>query len=153
MRRPPCHLDQRGRLDVKMTPMIDVIFLLLIFFVCTASFHPPEQILPTRLSLPGSIETQLPPDPDVVDLEKIVIKLLWRNAGGVWRAEWQINEEDYDQLSEVREVLLGIRAIQSDLPVILDVEPDVPMDDVIDLYDLCLEVGLQRVQFAASVDT
>ena len=55
MRRPPYHRDDRGRLDVKMTPMIDVIFLLLIFFVSTASFQAAEETLPTNLSLPGAV--------------------------------------------------------------------------------------------------
>ncbi|MEA1952290.1 MAG: biopolymer transporter ExbD, partial [Planctomycetota bacterium] len=46
MRRPSYHREGRERLDVKMTPMIDVIFLLLIFFVCTASFQMLEEVLP-----------------------------------------------------------------------------------------------------------
>jgi len=102
MRRPTCHRDDRGRLDVKMTPMIDVIFLLLIFFVCTASFDPRarEEILPTRLSLPGTIESDLPIDPEMLDLEEIVVKVLWRDG----RARWQINNRDYDRLGEVRPV-------------------------------------------------
>jgi biopolymer transport protein ExbD len=33
MRRPSIYTDRREPLDVKMTPMIDVVFLLLIFFV------------------------------------------------------------------------------------------------------------------------
>jgi biopolymer transport protein ExbD len=153
MRRPPCHHDQRGRLDVKMTPMIDVIFLLLIFFVCTASFHSPEKVLPTRLSLPGAIHSDVPIDPQQLDLEEIVVEVLWRNVEGRWRAQWQINDRDYTRLAEVRAVLAAVRQLKSDLPVILDVEPDVPMEDVIDVYDLCREVGLERVQFAASAGT
>ncbi|MEO8496389.1 MAG: biopolymer transporter ExbD, partial [Planctomycetota bacterium] len=39
MRRPSIFTERREPLDVKMTPMIDVVFLLLIFFVWTASFH------------------------------------------------------------------------------------------------------------------
>jgi biopolymer transport protein ExbD len=35
---------------LKMTPMIDVIFLLLTFFVLTARFRSPEQFLPILLS-------------------------------------------------------------------------------------------------------
>jgi biopolymer transport protein ExbD len=150
MRRPPCHHQQRGQLDVKMTPMIDVIFLLLIFFVCTASFRSPEKVLPTRLSLPGAVPSDVQPDPDQLDLEKIVVDLLWRNVAGTWRAQWQINDRDYRRLADVRTVLAAVKQVKSDLPVILDVEPNVPMEDVIDLYDLCREVGLGRVQFAAS---
>ena len=153
MRRPPYHRDQRGRLDVKMTPLIDVIFLLLIFFVCTASFNvrAREEVLPTRLSLPGAVPSDLQLDPEQLDLEEIVVEILWRNVGGTWRAQWQINQRDYTGLAEVRAVLAAVKQVKNDLPVILDVEPDVPMDDVIDAYDLCREVGLARIQFAASV--
>jgi len=152
MRRPPYHRDQRGRLDVKMTPMIDVIFLLLIFFVCTASFdvRAREEVLPTRLSLPGVVQSDVQIDPEQLDLEEIVVEILWRDVGGTWRAQWQINQRDYTRLAEVRAVLAAVKQIKIDLPVILDIEPDVPMDDVIDVYDLCREVGLARIQFAAS---
>ena len=134
-----------------MTPMIDVIFLLLIFFVCTASFRPPERVLPTRLSLPGAIKSDQQLDPEVADLEEIVVEVLWRNIGGTGRAQWQINDRDYTSLADVGAVLLQVKELKNDLPVILDVEPDVPMEDVIDVYDLCRKVGLERVQFAASV--
>jgi len=130
-----------------MTPMIDVIFLLLIFFVCTASFQPPEEILPTRLSLPGAIDSQREVDPEIVDLDEIIVKLLWREG----RARWQINNRDYSRLADVRAVLIATSEMKLDLPVILDVDAAVPMEDVIDLYDLCREVGLERIQFAASV--
>jgi len=147
MRLPLTHHQDRGRLDVKMTPMIDVIFLLLIFFVCTASFQPPEEILPTRLSLPGAIDSQREVDPEIVDLDEIIVKLLWREG----RARWQINNRDYSRLADVRAVLIATSEMKLDLPVILDVDAAVPMEDVIDLYDLCREVGLERIQFAASV--
>jgi biopolymer transport protein ExbD len=149
MRRPAYYRDQRGRLDVKMTPMIDVIFLLLIFFVRTASFRAPERVLPTRMSLPGVIDSNVQLDPEVIDLEEIVVKVLWREGS----ARWQINERDYDRLADVAAVLRAAKELKSDLPVILDVEPAVPMENVIDVYDLCRRVGLERVQFAASAAT
>ena len=55
MRTPSYQNDRREGLDVKMTPMIDVVFLLLIFFVATASFQMVEHVLPSSLqALPGS---------------------------------------------------------------------------------------------------
>jgi biopolymer transport protein ExbD len=149
MLRPPYHRDARGRLDVKMTPMIDVIFLLLIFFICTASFRPPEETLPTRMSLPGAVDSRLPVDPELIDLDEIVVKVMWRER----KVAWQINDVDYRTLAEVRDVLEAARQLKPDLPVILDVEPSVPMENVIDVYDVCRQVGLERVQFAASVTT
>ncbi len=130
-----------------MAPMIDVIFLLLIFFVCTASFQPPEQVLPTRLSLPGSIDSEMPPE-ELQDLDEIWIKILWREG----RASWEINNRVYDRLEEIHKLLAAIAQMQGDLPVILDVAPETPMEDVIDVYDLCRQVGLTRIQFAASVE-
>ncbi len=40
------HRHRRRGLGLRMTPMIDVIFLLLTFFVLTAQFDRPEQALP-----------------------------------------------------------------------------------------------------------
>ena len=150
MRRPPYHRDERGRLDVKMTPMIDVIFLLLIFFVSTASFRAPEEILPTNLSLPGTVADAEPIDREWEDLEEIVVRILWRDG----RAAWQINERDLASLGEVRAVLQAAARVKIDLPVILDVEDKhrVPIEDVIDVCDICRQIGLERVQFAASVE-
>ena len=129
-----------------MTPMIDVIFLLLIFFVCTASFQAVEQILPTNLSLPGSIAADVPLDPELEDLDEIVVKILWHDG----RASWRINSRDYVRLLDVRAVLAAAARVKIDLPVILDVDPDVPLERVIDVYDLCRQIGLEKVQFATS---
>ena len=50
MRRPSVFHRDQGALEIKMTPMIDVVFLLLVFFVWTASFHAVEYLLPSSLS-------------------------------------------------------------------------------------------------------
>lgn len=145
MRRPPYHRDGQG-LGATMTPMIDVIFQLLIFFVCTASFQAPEAVLPTNLSLPGGIDSQVQVDPELKDLDEIVVKIHWREN----RAGWEINQRLYGRLEEVRAALAGVAQVKIDLPVILDVEGDVPMEDVIDVYDICRLLGLKKIQFAAS---
>ena len=148
MRRPPYHRDERGRLDVKMTPMIDVIFLLLIFFVCTASFQAAEEVLPANLSLPGTLSTTEPIDQELEDLEEIVVNIFWRDGG----ASWQINQRDLNSLGEVALVLQAAAGVRIDLPVILDADDAVPIGDVIDVWDVCRAIGLERVQFAASPD-
>ncbi len=47
----------RNRADVElaMTPMIDVVFLLLVFFLATASFEKIEQSMPTAI---GQLDSQ-----------------------------------------------------------------------------------------------
>jgi len=51
MRRPSVFAAQRRELEIKMTPMIDVVFLLLVFFIWTSSFHIVENVLPSRLTV------------------------------------------------------------------------------------------------------
>jgi len=131
-----------------MTPMIDVIFLLLIFFVCTASFQVVEEVLPTNLSLPGSAKTEVEIDPLDDDLDEITVTILQRGD----QPTWQVNGRDYDRLEQVRAVLSAAAEIKIDLPVILDVDAEVPIEYVIDAYDLCRQIGLQRIQFAIKSD-
>jgi biopolymer transport protein ExbD len=145
MRRPPYHRDA-ARMEVTMTPMIDVIFQLLIFFVCTASFQAVEEVLPTNLSLPGSIGAAASVDPEVADMDEIVVKVLWTDG----LAHWRINDKDYSRLADVCAVLTSVARVKSDLPVILDVDGSVPLENVIDVYDLCRRIGLVKIQFAAS---
>ena len=140
------HAERRRELTLSMAPMIDVIFLLLIFFVCTASFRPPEQVLPTQVSLPGAEPVDTPPDDEFEDLDDLVVKVLWREA----QPAWELNHRQYGSLGEVRTVLEAAQRVQPGLPVILNVEPEVPIRHVIDVYDLCRLVGLAKVQFAAS---
>jgi len=149
MRAPSRHDNERQPLEVKMTPMIDVIFLLLIFFVTTSSFQPPEEVLPTNMSLPGSTSETVEIDPLEEDLDEIVVKVLWRQGG----PRWEVNQREYQNLDQVGGVLTAVVGFQDDLPVILDVEGVVPMESVIDVYDLCRQIGLQRIQFAAAAGT
>jgi biopolymer transport protein ExbD len=53
------HQSRGGGLGLRMTAMIDVIFLLLIFFVLTAQFSREEQFLPIRLPGPASAAQRL----------------------------------------------------------------------------------------------
>ena len=66
------------------------------------------------------------------------------------RPRWKVNDREYGALEEVGGVLTAVAGFQADLPVILDIEGAVPMENVIDVYDLCRQIGLERIQFAAS---
>jgi len=138
-------LDDRDRMQLRMTPMIDVIFLLLIFFVCTASFQPPEQWLPTLFSLPGSVSEAPPLEEELEELEQVVVYLY--GPGGSPR--WKVNQRPCRTLEELAAALRRLARIDNRIPVILDPEPQVPMGEVIQSYDLARAVGFQRIQFAA----
>ena len=144
MKRP--RRDNSQAMQLQMTPMIDVVFQLLIFFVCTTSFQALEMILPTMLSTQGgSSVAETPVDPELQELEDIVVHI--ESAKGT--VSWKVNEQTYERLAQVRDVLLAVVKVRRDLPVILQVAEEVPLGNVIDVYDLCRIVGFDRIQFAA----
>lgn len=148
MRRPSIYTDRREELDVKMTPMIDVVFLLLIFFVWTASFQMVEYMLPSQLSVAvGSADTDLleTPPPEL-DFDDVVVRI--RQVGGV--AKWTVNDTDIASESQLSELLARIADIRSEAPVIVHPDQDVPLGEVIHVYDIAKQVGFHEVSFATS---
>ncbi len=148
MRRPSPYIDRRGDLEIQMTPMIDVVFLLLVFFLWSASFQIVERVLPSNLSeVVGSRpESTDEPPPPQEDFDKVVIRVQWVNDGPAWR----INDMVAGNLQQVRSRLQAIAGIKRDVPVILHPDPAVPLGHVIDLYDITRLTGFEQIQFAAS---
>ncbi len=134
---------RRGETQLQMTPMIDVVFLLLIFFVCTASFQAIEYVLPSEVVVSGvgdSTAVDVPPD-----LEQLVIDVAPRDSA----IPWKVNDRECRTPEDLRGVLDALVSLAADMPVILDCEPATPLGDAIDTYDLCRSLGFAKVQFAA----
>ncbi|MCH2128935.1 MAG: biopolymer transporter ExbD [Pirellulaceae bacterium] len=148
MKRVLQKTSRRTDVDLAMTPLIDVVFLLLVFFVWTASFQVTEYVLPTELSTTsGSGNEQVTPDLSL-DFEPIVIQLLWRDA----RPAYVVNNTLVDSLDDIEKMLHTIAGIQPDNPVIIDPEPAVPFGHVIQVYDQSRIAGFEQVQFATPED-
>jgi len=138
-----CKAPRAKPVELRMTPIIDVIFLLLIFFVCTANFNPLEEILPMETTLPGSVEVEgMQFDP--VNLDVVLIQISFDH-----RPHWQVEGNQCTSLREVQHILRLIRDINEDIPVIIESADNVPMENVIDVYDVCCLAGLSNIQFAA----
>ena len=148
MRRLSPYMARRSELEIKMTPMIDVVFLLLIFFIATASFQMVEYVLPSNLAeVVGAApaDTQEPPPPED-DFDKVIVRVQWHNGKPTWR----INDLPVSSLEQVHRRLETIVGIQRDAPIILHPDPEVPLGAAIDVYDITRLVGFEKTQFAAS---
>ncbi len=144
--RRRAHRYRMDGLDIKMTPMIDVVFLLLVFFVWTASFGIAERLLPSNLAnLSGTAENS-ETDPEMIDFDVVVVKLELRDE----QPAWTINDREQESLQAVEETLRSVAAIKSDLPVVVDPQPTVPLGHVIDVYDISRRVGFGTVQFTVA---
>lgn len=141
-------IDQRGSgtdLDSAMTPMIDVVFLLLVFFVWTASFQIVEQILPSEVSAQmGNEPSELDEPPPEADFPDNVVTIGWDGVN----PNWTYNEQPMSSLAELRSKLTEISSINASAPVILYPDKVVPLGHVIDVYDISKLSGFSRVSFA-----
>jgi biopolymer transport protein ExbD len=147
MRRPSTFTDRRTPIDLQLTPMIDCVFLLMIYFIWSSSFTIAEQSLPSQLSPQpagsGPSVDQVPEPSE--DFEPLVIRL--RIAGG--RVAWTLRDVPMESLAQLNSALVTAARIKRDAPVILHPDPAVPLGDVIDVYDLARLAGFEKVQFAA----
>jgi biopolymer transport protein ExbD len=130
-----------------MTAMIDVVFLLLIFFVCTASFQAIEMVLPSSLLVSSNATVDVPIEPPQ-DLERIVVEVLATDGGVGWR----VNDQPCSDRVELEELLAAIASVDRSLPVVVDCQDAVPLAEAIAVYDLARSLGLVKVQFAAEAE-
>lgn len=128
-----------------MTPMIDVVFLLLIFFVCASIGQIRESLLPTDLAA-GAIES-----PDIREQPKPFGEVwLFLRTAADGRTEVQVNQggETYSDFARLKRQLVLLAAATTEIPVILDIAPAVPLGDMIRVYDACRAAGFTSINFA-----
>lgn len=126
-----------------MTPMIDVVFLLLIFFVCASSGRLKELLLPTPLAA-ETLENQTLQESGATQ-EKVWIKI------GVTDTEqptFQLNNREISSLEELKLNLEEIGTDFPEIPVILDAGDRVPMEVLLQVYDTCQAVQFEEISFA-----
>ncbi|MEZ6045486.1 MAG: biopolymer transporter ExbD [Planctomycetaceae bacterium] len=129
--------------DQVMTPMIDVVFLLLIFFVCASSGRLKEFLLPTPLSagnVESQVETETPPP-----LDRAWITLDESPEG---LPLVKINNRELNSLEELELSLKELASIDTKMPVVIDAGDEVSMQTVLKIYDLCQAVQFKQISFA-----
>lgn len=130
-----------------MTPMIDVVFLLLVFFVCASIGQKPDTLLPATLS-EGATETdvELPPAAPEEFEPQIVTIGLARDAAN--RLSISLNDRPLSGARELRERLSALAALDPRTQVIMDTSDNVTNQQWIAVYDLCQQLQFQSISFA-----
>ncbi len=151
-RRVQRRLAARQPIELAMTPMIDVVFLLLIFFLATASFQRLELALPGGLASPAAEPlvggAQLDPTLErelLSDVDDVVVRMEYRgeNPAGLW-----LDQQPIESLDALENHLQRVVEIGLDVPVVVDPDPQVRLGETIQVYDLARRVGVSRVFFA-----
>ena len=148
MRIPVSHQHSREHDDSFMTPMIDVVFLLLIFFVCASVGQIRESTLATPLAA-GSVEA-VDPVESPKPLGEVWVRLARRGAGEGAVTTAEVNNLLYDDWDRLRGTLRELASVAPEIPVILDIGQSVPVGDFVDIYDTCRSAGFDNIQFATA---
>ena len=138
-----------------LTPMIDCVFLLLIFFMCSMQFQKTEAL----------IESFLPKDrglgeaPAAIDLREVTVRISGTGEPAdpvvlslAKRVYSQVaGEPDYQELRADLQRLhhTALASGGEKFPVKIAARPEVPFKHVVRVLDICLAVGLEDVTFAA----
>ena len=140
---------RRRRFGLRMTPMIDVIFLLLTFFVLTAKFRTPEQFLPIHLAAAGAAVEHFGP------IEPLIISISGAEGGCLVEigglASVQVEGERYaeglvDFAGKLRNVLSIQKRTASD-PIELRCGEQVRWDELVKIYNVLQAAGISDITF------
>ena len=144
MRMPSMHTGESP--ELKMTPMIDVVFLLLVFFVWTSSFELPEFDLPSAIAEPPAGGSQVSTDqtPQVEVFDELVIRITMRDAA----VQMELNGQQFDSVKAMQDQLAEIIALGVQPPVIVDPADQITMNVAVEVYDAARAAGADRVLFA-----
>jgi len=132
-----------------MTPMIDVVFLLLVFFICASVGGTVDQVLPADLegnSTDISAEPR-PEQPDRWEHPDIQIQL----QPGDPEPQVMLDRQALTGIDELRQRLQRLADADPDSRVILQIDDDVQVQEFITVYDLCQSLNLNRISFAVQV--
>ena len=132
-----------------MTSMIDVVFQLLIFFVCAAALQSREDLLPTPLA-PGGVAVavnvdRLKPAEPLVPVDDVWVSLSQLDG----RLKVRLNGTDFDDLPALQTTLHELAKASPESPIILDIAEEVPAGDMVTVYDTCRLAGFHSINFYA----
>ena len=135
---------RRVGIRIDMTPFVDVAFLLLIFFMTTTSFKPPD---PIQVQLPSShVEIQVP-ESDVI--------VLTVGVDGEIAFQKGLNSPDAAvvQMADLRNLILTNRANNPRLRMAIRADKDVKYGVMSDIMKILQETNTTRFNLVTELET
>jgi biopolymer transport protein ExbD len=128
-RSEPPHVD--------ITPLIDVVFLMLIFFMVSTTFDKQTQL---KVDLPQASATDTSEEmPDKIDITI--------DAKG----QFYVNERELvtHDAETLRRTLKKIAAERTDLPILVSGDKSAPLQSMMTVLDIAGQLGMTRLSFIA----
>jgi len=146
---------RRIGISIDMTPMVDVAFLLLIFFMCTTQFKPPDQ---DKINLPQSNSESKVPETGVITITVTgpkppaglsQVKLIYRKNGE--KVEQPVNAENL--LSDLTGWLKDARLAQPSARMIVKMDKDAQFGVMADMMDALQAANAPRFNVMTELGT
>lgn len=125
--RPP-----REEVTVNLTPLIDVVFLLLIFFMVTTTFTKETRLTLTLPSAEGRLATALP------DMLEVSIGVDSRYA---INGRALVNND----IESIKKALVEVSQGDRSLPLVITADANVPYQAVVTAMDAAGQMGFNRL--------
>jgi biopolymer transport protein ExbD len=122
--------------EVDITPLIDVVFLLLIFFMVSTTFDREAQIM---IELPEATGEE-------AEHEKEELDITINTQGIFFVNQQEVINTEIDTLKRAIEKAVGDKR---DLPVIINADARTPHQAVMTAMDAASQLGLVRMTFSA----
>lgn len=131
---------------LNFAPMIDVTFLLLIFFLVTTTFERAEGLLTAKLPKDaGAPSVALPLSPIVIRLTRTG---LGHDAVSIRIDRFEHQPASIDELAASLRAIHDQPGFDKETPVVIAAHDDVPWDHVVGCWNAALRANCKRVAFA-----
>ena len=124
-----------NELDINITPLIDVVFLLLIFFMISTTFQRESEI---TIELPESAG-------DIAETEKKVIEISIDNQGRYFVNQRRIKDTD---IKTLKKAITITRGDAKEPKLIISADKMTPHQSVVRAMDAARQLGLVHLTFA-----
>ena len=132
--------EPREELELNLTPLIDVVFLLLIFFMVSTTFQKESQI---SLQLPRATDSETESSQERIE---VVI-----NAAG----RYFINDQELinSDVATVQNALYKVSGGRRDIPLTIRADAQAPHQSVVTAMDAAGQLGMLKMSIATSRST
>jgi len=130
---------QPEQVDLNITPLIDVVFLLLIFFMVSTTFDHESEV---NITLPKASKEIAQAKPDAINVAIDSESRIFINK----------KELVNSQISTIKEALYDISADLEDAPIIISADEETPYQVVIRTMDAARQLGLIKITFATRIN-
>ncbi len=127
--------DRRDEVDLDITPLIDVVFLLLIFFMVSTTFEHNSEI---NITLPSSSKEITEAKPDAVNVGLDSQGAVYINDKAL------VNAQIKTIKTALSEALVGL----NDPPIIISADANASHQSVVRVMDAARQLGLVKITFA-----